>query len=481
MTETIYIRRGDAYINAGTIDVVALATPEPIPDPPTVGTDAELRAAIEAWEPGGEPIYVQAGATFGPVDVTGKHGLAIEAWGGRAAVSGLVPFTGEWTQAGNLITAPYTGFPGRAWHWSKSSGTGDMHRRSACPDNFALVQDGQAQTMRLVHTTDDLFPGSYLINLRDGDPNKPTHVVVYLPAGFERGHVHHAPTPFLLRGEETNGVRIRGLDFQFCGDTHKSGGVQITGEAWDVDATAFACMVGFYVRGTGHNLNSSRAMYCHQLGFFLDRCHDGQFPACSAEGNNVRGANARWEAGGLKMVNSTGNTFGLFTATQNDGPGHWADIHCHKTTLLSYRGWGNLAADVQIEHHMTGGEYRDLECDGTRPYWLEADRSDVMGFDGPAGKEKIGSLWMQSNLAGVSVIGARFDNTPLAVKIKEHESRGVVSGCTLDGFEYGAGVVQRKSIERFTDAQIRAAISQGAKPATLAEWQAVRNTYGASV
>lgn len=331
------------------------------------------------------------------------------------------------------------------------------------------------------------MPGSYMIALAGGDINRPTHVLVSMPAGHLPEHIHHAPTPFLFRADGCNGVSLHGFSLEYCGNTHKSGAVQITGQGWDVDVEVSHAMVGLSVRGTGHSLGHTYATGCFQLGFLLDGCHDSTFPGCAANHNNTRGANARWEAGGLKGVNSTGNTFGdiegrsEFSAVRNLGPGHWMDISCHRTRVHHYTGHMNAAACVQIEHYMDGGEYTDIQCTATRPYWLEADRSDELGLEGPAGKEKIGSLWIQSNISRLRVMRARFDSTPLAVKVKEHESRGVVKDCLFDEFEYGPGVVQRKSIERFNDAQIRAAINQGAKPATLAEWQAVRNTYGASV
>ena len=480
MTEPIYIRRGNEYIEAGTIDAAIMAIPEPIPDPPTVAGDAQLRAAIEAWEPGDAAIYVRPGI-YSPIDLEGKDGISIEAYGGRALVSGLVPFNGPWTESGNLLVAPYTGFPGRTWHWSKSAGAGDMHRRSACPDLFAIETGEDIEPLRLVHTQEALTPGSYMIALANGDPGRPTHVVLYPPAGTTSEQIRHAPTPYLLRGEGASGVRVHGFDFAYCGNTHKSGAVQVTGQGWDLSVNVQFAAVGISAQGTGHTLTGCGASLCFQLGMYLQGCHDSTFIDCAASMNNTRGANARWEAGGLKGVNSTGNTFRGFTALNNLGPGHWMDISCHRTRVLGYLGRNNAAACVQIEHFMDDGEYQGLDCAGTLPYWLEADRTDELGLEGPEARMKVGSLWMQSNIRRTFIIGARFDNTPLAVKIKEHESRGVVSGCLLDGFEYGPGVVQRKSIERFNDSQIAAAIRAGAKPGTPAEWQAVRNTYGASV
>ena len=480
MMEPIFIKRGDQYVEAGAFDLSAFNASPIEPEPPAVETNDDLRAAIAAWTPGGPPILVRAGM-YAPIDVSGKHGIEIYGYKDeRPLVTGLTAFRRDWKPlTGRRYIAPYTGFAGRSWHWSASTGPGDAHRRSACPDLFVVrIGDGYAP-LRLVHDEAQLEPGSYMVILAGGDPNRPINVIVDLPEGAALDHIYHAPTPSLFQGE-ADGVRVEGLDFAFCGDTHKGGAFRASGQSWKFDVRVAHACVGISMTGSGHDAGSSTAEGCFQLGWLLDACHKSAFPNASARGNNTRFANGRWEAGGLKQGQSRGNVFRSFTATNNNGPGDWSDIFCDGTQLLRYIGSGNMAADVQIEHHMSGGVYRDLDMAGCRPFWLEADRTDDEGRTGPADRAKIAALWVQSNIFDTSIIGARFKDVAVGVKVKEHERRGVVDGCTFDDFAYD-NVATPKQIERMNEAQIRAAINQGAEPKTVAEWLSVRNTYGASV
>lgn len=477
--EPIFVKRGDQYVEAGAFDLSAFNATPIQPEPPAIATDAELRAAIEAWQVGAPPIIVRVGM-YSPIDVSGKHGIEMYGYKDeRPTVTGLAKFNREWKALGEGYIAPYTGFAGRSWHWSKSTGPGDAHRRSACPDLFVVRTGDGFAPLRLVHDESRLEPGTYMIVLAGGDPNRPTNVIVHLPANVTLDNVYHAPAPALLYGE-ADGVQIDGFDFAFAGDTHKGGAFRVSGQSWKFDVRVAHACVGIAMSGSGHNAGSSSAEHCFQLGWLLASCHKSRFPNASASGNNTRYANPRWEAGGLKQAESRDNVFERFTARGNNGVGHWSDIFCDGAQLLSYRGSGNMASDVQIEHHMTGGVYRDLEMVGCRPFWLEADRTDEFGAEGPAGDAKIAALWVQSNIYNTSVIGARFKDVAVGSKIKEHERRGVVDGCTFDDFEYD-NVATPKQIERMNDAQIRSAINQGAEPKTVAEWLAVRNTYGASV
>ena len=121
-------------------------------------------------------------------------------------------------------------------------------------------------------------------------------------------------------------------------------GVSVTGSAW----------AGIALKGGADHLLSGVDAYANgAVGIRLESVGSAVVTACTMRGNNTRGLDPGWEAGGLK---ATGNYGGISNVTVencqsygNDGPGIWFDVDAQDCTIRTNTVHHNTRAGIIYE------------------------------------------------------------------------------------------------------------------------------------
>ncbi|HRL76703.1 MAG TPA: right-handed parallel beta-helix repeat-containing protein [Candidatus Accumulibacter phosphatis] len=137
--------------------------------------------------------------------------------------------------------------------------------------------------------------------------------------------------PVLLLGMELEAVTIRGISFEHASTTTRSrnGALALGGRKITVDRVTVRNVDGVGITASGEDIviQNSRFDSCGQLGMNL-RGTRYQLINNQTNGNNTRGFNKWWEAGGAKFVGQGGLKDSLIlehTSMYNNGDGLWFD------------------------------------------------------------------------------------------------------------------------------------------------------------
>ena len=161
-----------------------------------------------------------------------------------------------------------------------------------------------------------------------------------VPLTTLKGHTVEVSTrPVLLSGSGVMDITVKHLNFAHSNTSTnlRSGlvmmsGLRITLEDLHIEQ---ADSVGFHLLGDDITLRNSSANNCGQLGLKA-RGKRAKLIANTTNGNNTRGFNKWWEAGGAKFIGGGGLQDSLVsghTALQNQGDGIWYDWKNRNNTL----------------------------------------------------------------------------------------------------------------------------------------------------
>ncbi|GAB5535125.1 MAG: hypothetical protein Rubg2KO_13740 [Rubricoccaceae bacterium] len=117
--------------------------------------------------------------------------------------------------------------------------------------------------------------------------------------------------------------------------------------------------------GTGHVFRRVRSSYNGQAGWGAS-CTSCLFEDASAVGNNWRGHDLFWEAGGGKWNNTNNTVIRRFYAAGNNGPGIWLDGQNQTNTIEDCLVIGNEGAGIMLELETTGTLVQNNVVRGTR-------------------------------------------------------------------------------------------------------------------
>jgi hypothetical protein len=334
----------------------------------TLGTscsaDSPCRTIAEALEKAGagDAVVVRAGVYRESVILSkgGEAGrpLTVAAFPGEAAVvSGADPLDDGWR------------FDGSAWErqWQVSL---PMHRSRQRPqDAFRpelILVNGFP--LRAVYQRESLRPGSFWV---DGEPESPRRIVARFPGDVppDSVRIEGGMRPLLFAGADStiSHVRVVGMVFIGAPNSGKGGCVSSAGSEWSVEENLVAWCngLGIMVAGRAQTFRGNWSMYHGQMGWSSRTSHslleDNQ-----SVGNNWKGYDARWEAGGGKFVETSYTTIRRHYAAYNQGPGIWLDIDNTHNLVEASLAVANAKAGIMLEFRSTDNIVRNNVVFGTR-------------------------------------------------------------------------------------------------------------------
>ncbi|MFN3597482.1 MAG: right-handed parallel beta-helix repeat-containing protein [Rubricoccaceae bacterium] len=330
-------------------------------------------AALGVLRPG-DVVYVRAGLYREAVTPheggTGPEArVTFAAWPGESVViSGADPADAGWERAGpNLWRRAWEGEGLRAYN-------GDpVFRREL------LVAGGHV--LRPVFRREALEPGTFYV---EGTDAAPRFVVARFPGDrtpSEAGPVELGTRAFLFRPRgprehvpcgdpSTPGwFRLVGITFRYAANRAQWGAVCTgrEGALFEDVTVEWTNGRGFDTDGTGHVLRRTHARFNGQTGYG-GACSGCLLEDGSAVGNNWKGHDPFWEAGGGKWAGTRETVFRRMRFEDNEGPGLWLDGDNADNTVED--GWfaRNLVAGIMLElatvrtlvqhNHVSGTRWR---------------------------------------------------------------------------------------------------------------------------
>ena len=226
---------------------------------------------------------------------------------------------------------------------------------------------------------EDLRPGTFWA---EGPPEAPRRLVAQFPGDAspaEAGTVEVAvrASLFLPLGSdpyadcgapETPGwLRVVGITFRHAANRAQWGAfcAGSRGALMEDVRVEWTNGLGVDASGTGHTFLRTEADLNGQMGWG-GACTDCLIEDGSAVGNNWKGYDPLWEAGGGKWVQTSGTTIRRHLAAYNDGPGIWLDIDNRDNTIEGALVVGNEVAGVMLELRTTGTLVQHSTIVGTR-------------------------------------------------------------------------------------------------------------------
>jgi hypothetical protein len=314
-----------------------------------------------------ETVHPHAGGTGPDARVT------FAAYPGDAVVvTGADPADDGWTRDGAAWRRAWTGPPLPAY--------ADVRPRPAGEPEFRreLVVAGGV-VLRPVYARADLRPGTFFV---EGPPDAPGAVVARFPgdrAPREAGPVEVAHRTYLFRplgadaepacgAEGTPGwLRVVGLTFRHAANRAQWPAVCAGREGGLVEdvTVEWTNGEGLEASGRGHVLRRVRVLNHGQIGA------GGACEGCLVEdvdlvGNNWKGHDAGWEAGGGKWHHTRHTVFRRLYAADNDGPGLWLDGDNVSNTIEGGLFERNAMAGIMLELATTGTLVQHNVVRGTR-------------------------------------------------------------------------------------------------------------------
>ncbi len=461
-------------------------------------------AAPGALRPG-DAVLVRAGTyreTLAPhVGGTGPAArVTFAAWPGEAVIiSGADPADGGWTPAR---------LPDGARAWRRAWGGGDARPYASGDWHFRRpMVVARGRVLRPVERVADLAPGTFTV---EGPDDEPTALVARFDADAAPaaagplevtartyGIRPEGPTPYGDCGNEDmpGWLRFAGLTVRHTANRAQWGAVcagSAGGLVEDV-AAEWTNGAGVDVSGRGHTFRRVRADHNGQLGWG-GSCADCLIEDSQAVGNNWKGHDPFWEAGGGKWRATTGTTIRRHYAADNAGPGIWLDGDNADTTIEGCRAERNLMAGIMLElqtvrtlvqHNLVAGTRR-LAWTGTG-ILSQAASGNVFAFNTVVGSEGTG-LWLRLDpdrrapdggnvVAGNWIVGNATGRDEAREMSLEAEDSEQLRGTRFAGNAYG--VVQGDAVWRSTFYAAPVGAS-GLRTDDLADWARVTGETGAT-
>ena len=179
---------------------------------------------------------------------------------------------------------------------------------------------------------------------------------IHVPSsGGDPGSVEVSARAHLMAGRNLDRLTVRNLAFSH-GNTSpvlRGGLISLVGNRITVDriSVSLADSIGIHLAGDDITLSNSSAIECGQLGISA-RGHRMRLINNETSGNNTRGFNKWWEAGGAKFVGAGGlqdSTVIGHKAYANHGDGIWFDWKNHNNRIEKSTAAYNEGMGIQYE------------------------------------------------------------------------------------------------------------------------------------
>ena len=162
-------------------------------------------------------------------------------------------------------------------------------------------------------------------------------------------------------------IRVIGLTLRHAANRAQWGALCAGSEGGLVEDVRVEWTIGMGVdgSGTGHVFRRVQANHNGQAGWGAS-CVSCLFEDNAAVGNNWRGHDLFWEAGGGKWSRTEDTVLRRFYAAHNNGPGLWLDGQNQNNTIEECLVVGNEGAGIMLELETTGTLVQNNIVRGTR-------------------------------------------------------------------------------------------------------------------
>jgi len=242
----------------------------------------------------------------------------------------------------------------------------------------------RGEVLRPVWHRDSLRAGTFWA---EGPPESPAALVARFREGPDRVEVAHRARLFWPLGADPNAecgsagtpgyFRIQGLTFRHAANRAQIGAVCLgsAGSLAEAVRVEWTNARGLDVSGREHLIRQSAADYNGQMGWG-GACASCVIEDSRAVGNNWKGYDPFWEAGGGKWVRTTDTVIRRFLARDNDGPGIWLDIDNADNTIEGCLAENNAIAGIALEFRTVRTLVQHNVVRGTR--WVGWSGSGVI-------------------------------------------------------------------------------------------------------
>ncbi len=307
----------------------------------------------------GDTIRIREGLYRGALRPR-SPGLTIEGCRGEEVIiSGARVLQTDWTPAGEAWQAeryrPRYGF-GDTYDENFVVADGAFlrpaeTRESMTPQTFLVQEDRYGSPRMLLRLRDDHRPDSSRIEVA-------VHDVLFGPSDG---------TPCRDTNPTEPGHQVRNLIFRHAANPAQTGAVCVWGEGGLLEDVRVEDTNGRGVEVWGHRhvIRRVQASSHGHLGIG-GGCKECLVEDVTADGNNWRGHDPFWEAGGGKWVYTERTVFRRFVARDNDGPGLWLDGASSDNLIREANLSGNLVSGLQLELGSDRNRVEDSRISGTR-------------------------------------------------------------------------------------------------------------------
>ncbi|WP_448208380.1 carbohydrate-binding domain-containing protein [Azospirillum sp. sgz302134] len=261
--------------------------------------------------------------------------------------------------------------------WQSS---GSLWKQSGLPAPLAPAGVG-ANGSELPTLREDLFVNDTLYKrvgslaeVKDGtwyyDKATQTAYMAHNPAGEK---VEMSSTPTAIDGSAGN-VTLKNLTVEKYASAAQTGAIQVGGSGWTVEnvTARFNHGNGMSI-GQGTTVTGGHYVDNGQVGIGAWKADNAQIIGIESARNNYANFDDLWDAGGLKITESTGVTVRDSFIHDNNGTGLWFDIDMAKVlvennTIAENRGPGilyEISRDAVFRNN-------DLLLNGKTGQWLDA-------------------------------------------------------------------------------------------------------------
>lgn len=311
-------------------------TPSPTPSPTTTPTPTpqpsavqSIQSMVDAAAPG---TIVTVPAGIYRETVTINKSLTLSGQPG-AEIRGSDVWTG-WTRSGNYWV--HGGLP--RFPVSNAPAMAGSNGRCNWPEQVFF--DGNP----LFQIATSPVSGQFAVNRSTGQ---------VILADDPTGHTVEVTTrQYWIVGRDAN-VVIQGLAMTHAAPPAQQGAIQNNGYPnWtirnNVLTDAHAAVI-FLNGASGLQILDNEIARGGQEGISLDGTTSAVIRGNRIHDNNTEEFDPAWEAGGMKITNSSGTTVDGNTVFKNNGPGIWFDMNCASVTISNNRVHHNSGTGISYE------------------------------------------------------------------------------------------------------------------------------------
>lgn len=153
------------------------------------------------------------------------------------------------------------------------------------------------------------------------------------------------------RPEGVDHIHVKGLTIRYASNHAQRGALSVVGDGWRVEDVRieYTNGAGFSFRGNGHHFRRVVSRFNGQLGARGEEGTGVRLEACQFVGNNTKGFDSGWEAGGVKLSDSRGAQILDCDFLDNRGPGLWLDIDNRYALIERCVAADNSGSGIYIE------------------------------------------------------------------------------------------------------------------------------------